>query len=325
MAQVLCHLPKQEVPNANLIVGIDTSDDAGVYQLNEETALVQTVDYFTPVVDDPYMFGAIAAANALSDVYAMGGTPLTVLNIVGFPIAKLDKKILAEILRGGADKVREAGALIVGGHSIDDSDPKYGMAVTGTVHPQKVWTNAGAQPGDKIVLTKPIGVGIVTTAIKRGKASPEAIELVTKTMAELNKVASEVAHGFTVHACTDVTGFGLAGHALEMARGAQVGIVLHVSQIPTLPETRALVEQKVYPGGTVRNMEWVQNDVMFESQDDVAKIILCDAVTSGGLLLSVPGEEADRLVEALHARGVTAAAVIGEVTHDHPSQITVRP
>jgi len=320
----LCHLPK-EVPNANLIVGIDTSDDAGVYKLNEETALVQTVDYFTPVVDDPYMFGAIAAANALSDVYAMGGKPLTVLNIVGFPISKLDKKILADILRGGADKVRESGAVILGGHSIDDTDPKYGMAVTGLVHPQKVWTNAGAKVGDKLVLTKPIGVGIVTTAIKRGKASEEAIRLATETMAALNKTAAETAMNFTVNGCTDITGFGLAGHALEMARGAKVGIVLYGEQVPLIPETRDYVGQKIYPGGTVRNMDWVKDDVNFtETVDEATRIILCDAVTSGGLLLSVPAAEADELVRQLHERGIKDAAVVGEVVADHPCKLTVR-
>jgi len=319
-------LPRDEVPNANLIVGIDTSDDAGVYRLNDETALVQTVDYFTPVVDDPYMFGAIAAANALSDVYAMGGTPLTVLNIVGFPISKLDKKILADILRGGADKVRESGAVILGGHSIDDTDPKFGMAVTGLLHPKAVWTNAGAQPGDKLVLTKPIGVGILTTAIKRGKASEEGIRRVTEVMAELNKVSAETAKEFAdVHACTDVTGFGLAGHALEMARGANAGFVLYASQVPLLPETYELAKDKVYPGGTVRNMEWVQNDVRFEDDvDDVHKIILCDAVTSGGLLLSVPSEQAENLVMRLRDRGVVSAAVIGEVVADHPGQLCVK-
>jgi selenide,water dikinase len=321
----LCHLPKEEVPNANLIVGIDTSDDAGVFKLTDDLALVQTVDYFTPVVDDPYMFGAIAAANALSDVYAMGGTPLTVLNIVGFPVSKLDKKILADILRGGADKVREAGAVIAGGHSIDDTDPKFGMAVTGTVHPQRVWTNAGAKPGDKLVLTKPIGVGIVTTAIKRGKASEEAIRRVTETMATLNKVAAETAHEFDVHGCTDITGFGLAGHALEMARGAGVGIVLYASQVPMLPETREYAEQKIYPGGTVRNMDWVKDDVQYGADvDDVSRIILCDAVTSGGLLLAVPAEQADALVAKLHERGVEAAAVVGEVVEDHPCRLVVK-
>lgn len=293
--------------------------------MNDETALVQTVDYFTPVVDDPYMFGAIAAANALSDVYAMGGKPLTVLNIVGFPISTLDKKILADILRGGADKVREAGAVIAGGHSIDDRDPKFGCAVTGIVHPDRVWTNAGARPGDKLVLTKPIGVGIITTAIKRGAASPEAIRLVQETMAALNKVAAETASGFAVHACTDVTGFGLAGHALEMARGAKAGIVLYASQVPTLPETRAYVEQKIYPGGTLRNMEWVQEDVDFAEVDQVSKIILCDAVTSGGLLLAVPGEEADALVAQMRERGLADAAVVGDVVSEHPGKIVVHP
>jgi selenide, water dikinase len=321
----LCHLPKAEVPNANLIVGIDTSDDAGVYKLNEELAIVQTVDYFTPVVDDAYMFGAIAAANALSDVYAMGGTPLTVLNIVGFPISTLDKKVLADILRGGADKVLEAGAVIVGGHSIDDRDPKFGMAVTGTVHPDKVWTNAGAKPGDKLILTKPIGVGIITTAIKRGKASPEAIRLVEETMAALNKTAAETAKEFTVHACTDVTGFGLIGHALEMARGAQVGLVLYASQVPVLPDTRELVEQKIYPGGTVRNMEWVQESVTYADEvSEGDKIIFCDAVTSGGLLLSVPDEQADLLLDRLRERGIAAASIIGEIVADHPNQLKVQ-
>jgi selenide,water dikinase len=320
----LCHLPKDEVPNANLIVGIDTSDDAGVYKLNDETALVQTVDYFTPIVDDPYMFGAIAAANALSDVYAMGGTPLTVLNIVGFPVSKLDKKILADILRGGADKVKEAGALIVGGHSIDDSDPKFGMAVTGIVHPDKVWTNAGAKPGDKLILTKPIGVGIITTAIKRGKASPEATQLAEETMAALNKIPAETAKEFTVHACTDITGFGLLGHALEMAKGAGVGIVIDAAAVPILPETREYVEQKIYPGGTLRNLEWAQKDVDFGDIAREMQIILCDAVTSGGLLLAVPAEEADALVAKLHERGIAAAAVIGEVVADHPCCIKVK-
>lgn len=313
------------MPDANLIVGIDTSDDAGVYRLNDETALVQTVDYFTPVVDDPYMFGAIAAANALSDVYAMGGTPLTALNIVGFPIATLDKKILAEILRGGADKAREAGAMIVGGHSIDDRDPKYGMAVTGIVHPDRVWTNAGAKPGDVLILTKPIGVGIVTTAIKRGKASAELIALVEQTMAALNRVPAETAKEFTVHACTDVTGFGLAGHALEMARGAQVGIVLYASQVPLLPGTRDLVEQKVFPGGTVRNIDWVKDDAIFdEGVDETTKIILCDAVTSGGLLLAIPPDQAEELLAKLQERGIHAASIVGEAIADHPGKILVR-
>ncbi|HEU4965620.1 MAG TPA: selenide, water dikinase SelD [Bacilli bacterium] len=326
LAQVLRYLPKSEVPDANLIVGIDTSDDAGVYKINDEQALVQTLDYFTPIVDDPYMFGAIAATNALSDVYAMGGTPLTVMNIVGFPITKLDKKILADILRGGADKVREAGAVIVGGHSIDDTDPKFGCSVTGIVHPDKIWTNAGAKPGDKLILTKPIGVGIITTAIKRGKASAEATRLATEAMATLNRIPAETAQAYDVHACTDVTGFGLVGHTLEMARGGNVGIVLNAGDVPVLPETCDYVCEKIFPGGTVRNMEWVADDVDYlDGVDETAKIILCDAVTAGGLLIAVPGEQADELVAKMRDNGVAAAAVIGEVVADHPGRITVRP
>ncbi len=321
---MLSHLPKN-IPDANLLVGLDTSDDAGVYKLTDELAIVQTVDYFTPIVDDPYMFGAVAAANALSDVYAMGGKPLTVLNIVGFPVSKLDKKILAEILRGGADKVREAGAVIVGGHSIDDSDPKFGMAVTGIVHPDKIWTNAGACPGDRLVLTKPIGVGIVTTAIKRAKATPEAIRQVETVMATLNKAASETAQHFTVHACTDVTGFGLLGHTAEMARGACVGIEIDAKAVPMLPDAYSLAELGIIPGGTFRNYEWLADDVEYaESVDEVTRKILCDAVTSGGLLLSVPAEEADALVDALKLNGVEWATVIGRVVEEHPKKIVVR-
>ncbi|BCJ86360.1 selenide, water dikinase [Effusibacillus dendaii] len=324
MAQVLSYLPKN-LPDANLIVGLDTSDDAGVYKLSDDTAIVQTVDYFTPIVDDPYMFGAIAAANALSDVYAMGGKPLTVLNIVGFPVSKLDKKILAEILRGGADKVREAGAVIAGGHSIDDSDPKFGMAVTGIVHPDKVWTNAGARAGDRLVLTKPIGVGIVTTAIKRAKATPEAIRQVETVMATLNKAAAETAHHYTVHACTDITGFGLLGHAAEMARGACVGVEIDKNSVPMLPDAYELAKQGIIPGGSLRNYEWLADDVQYdESIDEVTRKVLCDAVTSGGLLLSVPEAEAESLVEALKKNGVETAAVIGRVVADHPNKIVVK-
>lgn len=315
----------ENLPDANLIVGLETSDDAGVYKLTDELAIIQTVDYFTPIVDDPYMFGAIAAANALSDVYAMGGKPVTALNIVGFPVSKLDKKILAEILRGGADKVREAGAVIAGGHSIDDRDPKFGMAVTGIVHPERVWTNAGACPGDKLVLTKPIGVGIVTTAIKRGKATSEAIREVETVMAALNKAAAETARNFTVHACTDITGFGLLGHAAEMARGSCVGIEIDAKAVPMLPDAYALAQQGIIPGGSLKNYEWLEDDVQYaDSIDEVTRKILCDAVTSGGLLLSVPAGEADALVDSLKKNGVNAASVIGDVVADHPKKLVVR-
>ncbi|MDB5085888.1 MAG: selD [Bacilli bacterium] len=312
------------VPDANLLVGLDTSDDAGVYRLTDDLALVQTVDYFTPIVDDPYMFGAIAAANALSDVYAMGGKPITVLNIVGFPISKLDKRILAEILRGGADKVREAGAVLVGGHSIDDTDPKFGMAVTGIVHPQQVWTNAGARAGDRLLLTKPIGVGILTTGIKRGRLSPAEIQQVEQVMAALNKTAAEVARGYDVHACTDITGFGLLGHLLEMARGAGVGIHVQSSSVPRLERARELAAEGVMPGGTKRNFEWASECVTYaDSIDQTEQYLLCDAVTSGGLLLAVPAEQAESLQSALLAAGVEAAAIIGSVVQEHPGKIQV--
>jgi selenide,water dikinase len=241
LSEVLRNLPPA-VPNPNLLVGLDTSDDAGVYKLSDDLALVQTVDFFTPIVDDPYSFGQVAAANAISDIYAMGGKPLTVLNIVAFPIKTLDKQVLADILRGAADKVKEAGATLVGGHSIDDNEPKFGLAVTGLVHPGKVRTNAGAKPGDKLILTKPIGVGILTTSIKKDQLNMEEIAEVTKVMATLNKAAAETMEPYDVHACTDVTGIGLLGHASEMAKGSGAGIRIRKSQVPVLPRVRELAE-----------------------------------------------------------------------------------
>lgn len=235
LAEVMRSLPKQAA-NPNLLVGLDTSDDAGVYQLTDELALVQTLDFFTPIVDDPYDFGQVAAANALSDIYAMGGKPLTALNIVAFPISVLDKEVLADILRGAGDKLKEAGATLVGGHSIDDKEPKFGLAVTGLVHPDKVRANSGAVPGDRLILTKPIGVGISTTAIKNNFLTEEEITRVTKVMTTLNKTAAEIMEPFAVHACTDVTGFGLLGHASEMAKGSNAGIQIYQKQVPLLNE-----------------------------------------------------------------------------------------
>lgn len=316
------HLPPT-LPNPNLLVGLDTSDDAGVYQLTEEIALVQTVDFFTPVVDDPYMFGQIAAANALSDIYAMGATPLTVLNIVGFPVKKLDKAILADILRGAGDKVAESGATLVGGHSIDDQEPKFGLACTGIVHPQKVLTNVGAKPGDRLILTKPIGVGIQTTAIKRNLMHTEEIERVTQVMARLNKTAAEVMQSYTVHACTDITGFGLLGHAAEMAKGSDVGFVITKKQVPVLSRTRELAELGSIPGGTKANHKWLHDCVHYaEHIDEIDQFILCDAITSGGLLISVSPQDAPDLLAQLVERGVEAAE-IGYVTEEHPGIIKV--
>lgn len=311
------------MPDPNLLVGLDTSDDAGVYKLTDEIALVQTVDYFTPIVDDPYMFGQIAAANALSDVYAMGGKPLTVLNIVGFPIKKLDKQILADILVGAGDKVKEAGAVLVGGHSIDDNEPKFGLAVTGIVHPGRVRANSGAKPGDKLILTKPIGVGIQTTAIKQDLLTEAQLDRVMRTMAALNKDAAEAMEPFGVTACTDITGFGLLGHASEMAKGSGVGLVIYKDNVPVLDGTRELAERGIVPGGTKSNRDWLQDCVRYEQIGEIDQLILCDAVTSGGLLISLPGEEADALLLAMKGKGVEAA-VIGDIISDHPGVIVVK-
>jgi len=322
LAEVIRSLPPAAA-DPNLLVGLDTSDDAGVYRLTDELAMVQTVDFFTPIVDDPYSFGQVAAANAISDIYAMGAKPLTALNIVAFPISTLDKQILAEILRGASDKLQEAGATLVGGHSIDDKEPKFGLAVTGVVHPDKVRTNAGAKPGDRLILTKPIGVGILTTSLKNGQLSEEEIARVTGVMTALNRRSAETMEPFDVHACTDVTGFGLIGHSLEMARGSGVGIRLRHSAIPVLPRVRELAEQGFVPGGTKNNFKHVQDHVAFpEAMDQTDRWILCDAVTSGGLLISVEGAQADRLHEALRSAGVDAH-LIGEVTQDQPGRIAV--
>ncbi|GGN97805.1 selenide, water dikinase SelD [Saccharibacillus kuerlensis] len=322
LAQVLRGLPPQAA-NPNLLVGLDTSDDAGVYRLSDELALVQTLDFFTPIVDDPYDFGQVAAANAISDIYAMGGKPLTALNIVAFPIHTLDKSVLTDILRGAGDKMAEAGVTLVGGHSIDDKEPKFGLAVTGTVHPDRIRTNAGAKPGDKLVLTKPIGVGILTTSIKKDLLSEEEIAQVTKVMATLNKTAAETMEPYNVHACTDVTGFGLLGHATEMAKGSGTGIVIRSVDVPLLPRVRELAEGGSVPGGTRNNYAHIEGDVTFpEDMDQIGRFILCDAVTSGGLLIAVAGEQAGELLERLKSAGVEASE-IGEVTAEHAGRIIV--
>ena len=306
-----------------MLVGLETADDAGVYKINDTTALVQSLDFFTPIVDDPYMFGQIAAANSLSDIYAMGGKPITVMNIVGFPINTLDKEVLAEILAGASDKVNESGAVLVGGHSIDDQEPKFGLSVTGTIHPDKIRANAGAKPGDKLILTKPIGVGIQTTAIKRDLLSEEQLNLVSKVMAELNKYAAEAMENFTVHACTDITGFGLLGHALEMAEGSNCGIIIENLAVPILSGTKELAEQNVIPGGTRKNHKWIADRIEYaDSVREIDQLILCDAVTSGGLLISVEATEADTLLQKLQEGKVTAA-IIGEVTSKHVGKISV--
>ena len=323
LAQVLRNLP-QAIPNPNLLVGLDTSDDAGVYRLTDDLAIVQTLDFFTPIVDDPYSFGQVAAANAISDIYAMGGKPLTALNIVAFPIHTLDKQILTDILRGAGDKMAEAGVTLVGGHSIDDKEPKFGLAVTGTVHPDRVRTNAGAKPGDQLILTKPIGVGILTTSVKKDQLSEEEIARVIQVMSTLNKTAAETMDAYEVHACTDVTGFGLLGHASEMAKGSSNGIVIRQSQVPVLPRVRELAENGFVPGGTKNNYAHLEGDVTFPADmDQIDQWILCDAVTSGGLLIAVAEQDAAQLLSDLLAAGVEAAH-IGEVTDQHPGHIQVQ-
>jgi len=308
----------------NLIVGMERADDAGVYKLSEDLAIIQTVDFFTPIVDDPYMFGQIAAANALSDVYAMGGKPLTAMNIVCFPIKAMDISILREILKGGLDKIREAEATLVGGHSVEDSELKYGLSVTGIIHPSKVLTNVGAEAGDRLILTKPLGTGIINTAIKAGMATEESIERVTNYMARLNKTAAEVTQEIGARACTDITGFGLLGHACEMIQGTGKGMILHASSIPVFPETMSFAQMGLVPGGTYRNRDFRIHQV--DIDPDVSPYlsdILFDAQTSGGLLIAVPREKAEKMVKRLKERGIDEAAIIGEVVNDPKERIVV--
>lgn len=316
-------LPKQE-PVPELLVGHETSDDAGVYKLTDSIALIQTIDYFTPIVDDPYMFGQIAAANALSDVYAMGGEPKTVLNIVGYPVKKLGPELLAEILRGAGDKVKEAGAVTVGGHSIDDQEPKFGLSVTGLAHPERIWKNIGALPGDLLVLSKPIGVGIMTTGIKRGAVTPKQEQEVTELMALLNKSAAQALMDFHPHAVTDVTGFGLLGHASEIARGSDVSFEISLEAVPVLEGTLKLAENGVVPGGSKANHKWLLDDVQYEGISAEEQIILCDAITSGGLLVSLSATEAELYVQALKTAGLKDAAIIGKVVEKQEKLIYVK-
>jgi selenide,water dikinase len=293
---------------------MESLDDAGVYKLSDELAIIQTVDFFTPIVDDPYDFGQIAVANALSDVYAMGGKPLTAMNIVCFPIKKLDISILKDILKGGIDKMKEAGVTLVGGHSIDDAELKYGLSVTGTVHPERLVTNSGAKAGDKLILTKPLGTGILSTALKAGKVSKETVAKITKYMAALNKKASELMQEVGVHACTDITGFGLLGHACQIAQNSQVGINVNSGSIPIFTEVEEFAKAGLYPGGLYRNKDFYGKMVEFSKQvPDYIQDILFDAQTSGGLLIVLAPEAAELLMSKLQKAGVQDAAIIGEI------------
>ena len=317
------YLPANQ-EDANLLVGLDTSDDAGVYRLNDQQAIVQSVDFFTPVVDDPYAFGQIAAANALSDIYAMGAKPLTAMNLVSFPVQKLSMDILAKILQGGSDKIREAGAVLVGGHSIDDPEPKYGLSVTGIVHPDRVLSNAKAEPGDYLVLTKPLGVGIITTGIKRGIVSPQEEAEVIQVMAALNKGAAEAAIEAGVHAVTDVTGFGLLGHLHEMLVASGCSAQVHAENVPILDSVWECVRQKAIPGGSQANRRHLEGKVDFSPEvSEEFRIVLCDAITSGGLLLAVPEDHLESLLQKLVDKKSLAASVIGRVQLGETGQIAV--
>ena len=305
------------IADPNLLVGPETCDDAAVYRLTDELALVLTVDFFTPIVDDPRAFGQIAAANSLSDVYAMGGRPIAMLSIVGFPRDKLPMSVLGEVLRGGAEKAREAGVSVVGGHSVDDAEPKVGYAVVGLIHPARIWRNVGARPGDALVLTKPLGTGIISTAIKQAKAPERAVAAAIRSMSALNRSAAEATATVPVHAVTDVTGFGLLGHLREMTLGSKARARLHAGRIPLLPDVVALAEAGLVPGGTKRNLQAVAAAVRWDpTLPEALRFAIGDAQTSGGLLVATP--DGAGLLRAMSAAGVEGAAEIGEIVAEDP-------
>ncbi|MBW2277274.1 MAG: selenide, water dikinase SelD, partial [Deltaproteobacteria bacterium] len=308
----------------NLIVGLETADDAGVYKLTDELALVQTVDYFTPIVDDPFAYGQIAAANALSDIYAMGANPVLAMNIVCFPTGKIDLEVLRQILRGGLDKLREAGVALAGGHTVTDPELKYGLAVNGLVHPDRVLTNRGARPGDRLLLTKPLGTGIVNTAIKGGVASTEAIAEVIGSMSALNRDAAAIVTAHPVSACTDVTGFGLAGHAREMIDGEGVGLSIDASSLPFFEPAREYAGMGLLPGGLHRNRKHFAPHVeVAEGVPQHLADLLFDPQTSGGLLVTLPSERAGAALDELLDKGLRAA-VIGDVIDDPKERVALR-
>jgi selenide,water dikinase len=304
---------------------MEHAEDAGVYRLRDDLAIIQSVDFFTPIVDDPYVFGQIAVTNALGDVYAMGGRPLTAMNIVCFPVRKMAIGTLREILKGGLDKMREAGVLLIGGHSVEDDELKYGLAVTGVIHPEKVLFNRGAQPGDRLILTKPLGTGIVSTALKAGIADAALVARSVACMTTLNKQAAEVmAEAVKIHACTDVTGFGFLGHALEMIEGSETGMRIDSSSVPFFPEIRSFAEEGVIPGGLIRNRQFRESQIEIGPACPGWLVdILFDPQTAGGLLIALPGGEAENLLVKMHAAGIAAAAIVGEVTAAPKGKISV--
>ena len=323
LEKILKDIPK--TTNPNILIDTDNSDDAAVYKINNDTALIQTVDFFTPIVDNPYDFGAIAAANSLSDIYAMGATPIFALNIVGFPSNRLPIEVLKEILHGAQDKAKEAGIEIIGGHTIDDPEPKYGMVVNGIAHPNKILANSGARVGDAIILTKPIGTGIISTAIKRGLANKETIDFVTNTMKQLNKISSETIIEFDVSACTDVTGFGLLGHLSELTTASKVDVEINADQVPIIPEAIEFAAGNVIPGGSTNNLNYFAKYIDWDNNiSDVDKIVFNDAQTSGGLLFTVKQDQKDQVIDALKSNGIKFASHIGNVLSAGNGIITVK-
>jgi len=324
---VLKELPK--ITNPKVLVGINTGDDCAVYQITEDLAIIQTVDYFTPIVDDPYDYGAIAVANALSDVYAMGAKPLFALNVVGFHTRGMPLEILIQMMKGGGDKAREAGVDIIGGHTIDDKEPKYGLSVTGVITPGEVVYNSTAQVGDVLFLTKPLGIGILTTGIKRETVSDAAIARGVEVMATLNRAASEAMVAVGVNACTDVTGYGLLGHLGEMTRGSGVGAKIHARAVPVMQAARDLIDADLdaVPGGSKNNLDFVRQFVNFDPAITAAEqLMLADAQTSGGLLISCPAEKADKLEQALVDAGTIIHARIGSMeAEDDTGRIDIVP
>jgi selenide, water dikinase len=320
--RALCGL---EFPtDSNVIVGLEKADDAGVYKISDDLAIIQTVDFFTPIVDDPYGFGQIAAANALSDVYAMGGVPKTAMNLVAFPLKDMDISVLRQIIQGGLDKMREAGVVLVGGHSVEDKELKYGLSVTGFIHPDRVLTKKNLQVGDRLILTKPLGTGIINTAIKGGLAPKKITDTVTRLMATLNKDAAEIMANYPVHACTDITGFGFLGHLAEMVADSRAGIRIQTNRLPILPQTLDYAGMGLVPAGAYKNREFFERHVDFAIGVDILiQDILFDPQTSGGLLICVEGDRADDLLLALKQKGIQDVAIVGQVVPESKERIIV--
>jgi selenide,water dikinase len=308
----------------NVIIGLDRADDAGVYRISDDLALIQTVDFFTPIVDDPYWFGQIAAANALSDVYAMGGTPKTAMNLVAFPAKTMDLSILRQIIQGGVDKLKEAGVVLIGGHSIEDKEIKYGLSVTGVIHPERVLAKKNLRPGDKLILTKPLGTGIINTAVKASMVSESLSESVTRLMATLNRDAARIMADFDISACTDVTGFGLLGHLAEMVNGSGRSVKIVSSQVPVIPEAEEFAAMGLIPAGAYKNREFREQMINFaETVPRTLQDLLFDPQTSGGLLISVSDVHCAALVSALKDGGIADAAQIGDVVDSQEEIISV--